>query len=377
MYALVLVLFVLGRFHSPQLAGLAVFCSVAPGLVLSPLAGAVLDRGARVPLIVLDYVLGAAALAVLSLLASSHHLSSGALLAIVSVASLTQPLSSAGLRSVLPLIVPRSLWDRVNAVDSGAYLVATVLGPGLGGAIVAIFGATRALLVPAGLLVVGAALLPGVPVPRVAPPTTPILRDAWEGLLYVVRNRTLRMLAVMVSIFNVGGGGALTVAMPVLVLRRLHAGSGQTGVLFAVMGATGIASGVLMGRFDSEGRERMLLTVGAVISAGALALLAVAHATWLVVVAMALTGIGNGPLDLGLFSLRQRATDPAWFGRAFAVSMSLNYLGIPIGAALAGPLVARSVTVTVALSAALVLVAALVPYADRALTGAPDDNAAR
>jgi len=58
MYALLLVLFVLARFHSPQLAGLAVLCSVVPGLMLSPVAGAVLDRGARVPLVIVDYASG-------------------------------------------------------------------------------------------------------------------------------------------------------------------------------------------------------------------------------------------------------------------------------------------------------------------------------
>ena len=35
----------------------------------------------------------------------------------------------------------------------------------------------------------------------------------------------------------------------------------------------------------------------------------------------------NGPFDISLFTLRQRRTDPAWFGRAFAVSMSLNFVG--------------------------------------------------
>jgi predicted MFS family arabinose efflux permease len=58
--------------------------------------------------------------------------------------------------------------------------------------------------------------------------------------------------------------------------------------------------------------------------------------------AMAAFGIGNGPFDIGLFSLRQRVTAPAWMGRAFAVSMSLNYIGVPLGSALAGPIVEHS-----------------------------------
>jgi MFS family permease len=363
MYALVLVLFVLGRFHSPQLAGLAVMGSVAPGLVLSPLAGALLDRGARVPLVVTDYVVGAAATTLLSVLALTGRLPVAALLAIVIAGSLTQPLSNTGLRSAIPLMVPRGLWDRANAVDSGTYLVATVVGPGVGGAAVALIGPNRALLVPAAALGAAALILLRVSVPRTAAPTTPILRDAWAGLVYVCRNRDLRMLALTISTLNIGGG-AITVALPVLVIRRLHGGSATTGAMFAVMGVAGVLSGVVFGHLGTEGRERVLMTAGAVVSSLAFVVLGLGGTFLAVAAAMTLLGLATGPLDLGLFSLRQRATDPAWFGRAFAVSMSLNYIGLPLGAALAGPVAARSTTAAFLLAAGLTVLAAAMPYSD-------------
>ena len=165
MYTLVLVLFVLAHFHSPELAGVTVLCAVLPGLVLSPLAGAVLDRGARVRLIVVDYLVAAAAAVALTVLALTGDLGVALLLTIVAAGSLTQPLSAAGPRSVLPLIARRPLWDRVNAIDSGTYLIATVAGPPLGGVAVAVVGSSTALLVPAGAMVAAAAMLAGVACP--------------------------------------------------------------------------------------------------------------------------------------------------------------------------------------------------------------------
>jgi hypothetical protein len=44
MVAVGLVLFVLSRYRSPQLAGAAVFLFTFPGLLISPVAGALLDR---------------------------------------------------------------------------------------------------------------------------------------------------------------------------------------------------------------------------------------------------------------------------------------------------------------------------------------------
>lgn len=361
MNALLLVLFVLDRWHSPQLSGVVVLVAIIPGLLVSPIAGAVLDRGARIPLIMLDFATGAAALALVVALASLGTLQPWMLIAIVGVASLTMPLSNSGTRSLFPQLVPRTLWDRANAADSGAFVVATVVGPGLAGVIVALIGTTRALLVPAAVWAAAAALLAGmhIPVPE-RPDRGTVLGDAAGGLLYVLRNRGLRALAVTLSVYNMGQG-VISVALPVLVLTRMHGGSAQVGALFAVMGAAGIVAGVLSGRIDSEGRERELMIAGCLGSVVAMLVLAVSGSMLPAALGMAIFGISNGPLDIGLFSLRQRVTHPAWFGRAFAVSMSLNFIGYPTGSALSGPVVAHSVTAAFAVGAALIALSTLGP----------------
>jgi nitrate/nitrite transporter NarK len=107
LWQIALILFVLQRFHSPALAGLASFLSIAPGLVVSPIAGALLDRQGRMRMIFLDYVVAATALVVLGFLALSQHLGPAALLLVVAVSSLTGPLSASGMRTLFPLVVPR------------------------------------------------------------------------------------------------------------------------------------------------------------------------------------------------------------------------------------------------------------------------------
>ena len=56
MVAVALVLFTLDRYGSPAFAGLVTFASIMPGLLISPLAGALLDRHGRIRLVILDYV---------------------------------------------------------------------------------------------------------------------------------------------------------------------------------------------------------------------------------------------------------------------------------------------------------------------------------
>ena len=54
--------------------------------------------------------------------------------------------------------------------------------------------------------------------------------------------------------------------------------------------------------------------------------------------------------------MRQRRTDPAWMGRAFAVSMAVNFMGFPIGAAAAGAIAAVSLPAAVGLGVVACLV---------------------
>ena len=91
------------------------------------------------------------------------------------------------------------------------------------------------------------------------------------------------------------------------------------------------------------------------------------------VLAMAISGLTSGPLDIALFTVRQRRTDPAWMGRAFAVSMSINFLGFPIGSALTGWLATESIELAVLLAVAACFVAALLA---RLLIPLRDDRAA-
>jgi MFS family permease len=353
MWGIILVLFVLQRYRSPSLAGLTLLFSILPGLVFSPVAGALLDRQGRVRLMILDYSVTAGLTAAIVILSLGHRLPPALLLVIVSFLGVSNILSITGTRSLFPLMLPRNLWDRANGLDSSLYSLTTVMGPAIAGVAVARFGPEAAFIVAAGVVALAAVSLLGVrePVAR-AEPEGSLIGDAWAGLMYVVRHPSLRGLAITLFICNLGFG-VLPVGIPVLVLRHFNGSASTVGQVFAVFGLAGLVTGLIIGRVNTEGRERLLIAGCIGVQGVALALLAFANALPMVFILAAVVGGAESVVNVGLFALRQRRTDPAWFGRAFAVSMSLNFAGLPIGSAISGPLLEHSLAFPLLLGAAI------------------------
>jgi MFS family permease len=353
MFALAIVLYALSRTGSAVLAGWLAFAALKPGLAVSPLAGALIDRVGSVWAITVDMAAGAACTTALSAADAAGWASPPVLLALTGLYSLTRPLSMAGIRALLPRLVAPGALDRANALDTAIHGVTDIVGPATAGAIVAFGGAAWALLAIAAIQAAAALSIGTVHQPRGRLPRFgPLLWQGWTGLLRVVTQPTLRGLAVSYSLYQVTWG-ILIVVVPVFATRTLVGGASAmlAGTLWAGLGLVGAVAALVAGHWRTAGRERKVMTLG---------LLATSLAAWPLagefglpglVVALLLFGAAEGWIDVSALTLRQRRTDPAELGRVLSVSMSLNMSGAPLGSALAGVLVGWSLPGTFAVAA--------------------------
>jgi MFS family permease len=365
MLSLAIVLYALGRFASPALAGWLSFALVAPGLVVSPVAGALLDRIGAGWAVALDMAASAAVLLALVGCDLLGWASPGSLFALVALFSLTSPLGTAGVRTLLPQLVPPAALDRANALDTAIYAAVDVVGPALAGLLVALAGPEAALTVIAGAFAAAApciARLRHPPMPR--PRGGSLLAQAWEGLCLVLRQPTLRGLAVSYALYQ-ASWGILMVVVPVFALRHFSAQSSDlaTGLLWTCAGLAGGVGALLAGRLRTTGRERAVMAGGMLLTALAVWPVAALFGLGGLVAGLMLAGFVAGPIDVGLLTLRQRRTDPRQFGRVFAVSISLNIAGFPLGAALGGVLIGQSLTVAFVVAGLVSLLGALATLA--------------
>ena len=112
MFTLVIILYALSRYRSAEAAGWISFAAVAPGLLISPISGAFLDRIGAHRAIVVDMVVSALLVVILVLVDKLELANQAPLFLLVAIYSLTNPLGVAGIRTLLPRLVPRGDLER-------------------------------------------------------------------------------------------------------------------------------------------------------------------------------------------------------------------------------------------------------------------------
>jgi predicted MFS family arabinose efflux permease len=367
MFDLAIILYTLRRFGSPALTGWVALAAFGPGLIASPFAGALLDR-LRAPLaIIVDMLITAGLLLALIFIDQAGQLGPASLIVLVTMCSLTSPLSASGIRVLVPRLVPADGLERANALDTGSYALIEVVGPALAGGLFGFAGPAATMMVIVIFYALAATSL--IPILRAAKtptarrPTT-LIGEAVAGLAHIARHPTLRGLAIAYSIYQMSWG-VLLVVVPVAVIHALGPTANAdltVGALWAACGLAGGLGALLAGQVRLIGRERQMIGLSIAAMAVAIYPLAASLGLYGLAAGIMIMGFLEGPADVGLLTLRQRRTAPEWLGRVLTVSMSLNVSGLPLGSAIGGSLVSYSVDAALIFAAMASVIAAIATF---------------
>ena len=347
---------------SALLAGLTVAAAVG-----GPAFGALLDRRPR-PDRVLALTLIAYAAGIIAVAAAAGRLPVPVVVLIALAAGLFTPAVAGGWTSQLPRVVTGTTLDRGFALDAMTYSAASLAGPALAAVIAAGFGARTAVLFAAALValaVPSACSLSRYPPAQAGAPRLAPYRQVAAGFAAIITRRPL-LRATVTSVVSYAGIGMLLVCCPALGAQRLG-GSARGALLISAIAATSLGTNWILARRPPRRPPdaRVLastLVIG--VSLAAAALLTTGLLTgapgWLTVAAVALGGVGEGPQLTALFAVRHRESPEHMRGQIFTTAASLKIGGLAAGAALAGPLAARSVTACLLIAAGFELCAAAV-----------------
>ena len=306
---LALVLHVQAEEGTGTAVGLLLLAASLPRL-LSPLTGTLADRADRRVLLAAGE-LGQGAL----LLVAVVWLPALPVLFVLLLAKATiVTVSEAAGASAVPGLVNDSDLPAANAILGGVRQGGEVLGPLLGGLLVALGGVRAGLAVDALTFLVSVPLL--LRLPRLAPAGDAagagIGADALAGLRYTLGQPLL--LGVTVGFFLAGLGAGDDVALPFLA-RDLGAGERGTGALYAAVGAGLILGYLLLAR---GGRRLAGLVAGAAVAAAGNLATGLAPGILAAVAFQALRGVGLAVYETSLHTTLQRSVPGPMLGRVFA-----------------------------------------------------------
>jgi MFS family permease len=313
-----------------------------PYLLFGLVAGVLVDRARRRPLLVVTDLGRGILLIAVPVLSAIHQLHVVWLMGLMAVFGLMSLVNDAAFQAFVPRLVPPSLLTSAHARLDQSDAVAQASGPAMAGGLVSLVGAPVAVLVDAVSYLVSAVLLWSVTVTEPAPrqlSVRGVRGEAVEGLRWVYQHATLRALAMSTHawfFFSAVTGATL---IP-FALRTLHLNAFGLGLALAAAGAGGLLGSLVAVRLGMRfGAGRVVIACRAATAlAWALVALSPDHlAGWLLFGAgQFILGLSLGAENANEMGYRQTVTPDRLQGRMNATMRSINRAMIVIGAPLGG-----------------------------------------
>ncbi|MET0726902.1 MAG: MFS transporter [Acidimicrobiales bacterium] len=362
---------------SPTFVGVLLFAQLGPLLLFSLVGGLLADAfDRRRLLIIVSITQGLLSLA-LAWVARVDDPSKAALVGIVFLIGMGLAVFGPTYSALLPALVGREDLAGAISLNSAQMNGSRVIGPVIGSAVFARYGAEWAFIGNAAsyLLVIWSLL--SVRLPAAIPDTSGVrgLRRLGAGFQVARADRVVRRCLVIIfvySLFTLPFIGQL----PVLADRNLGiaANSTEYGILYACFGMGALMGALSIGTVLSNRSLERVVRVGLLVFAGLLAVFSVLRAPRLAYPAIFLVGLAYFAVITSLSTVLQQRLDDSNRGRVMALWIMAFGGTIPLGNLLAGPVIEATNITTVVMAGALIAVA-LAWYADLREPGAASGSA--
>lgn len=327
---------VLERTGSAGSAGVLAAATAVPLLVSSLLSGSVVDTlGWRRSAVGAD-VLSAVSVAAIPIVDRLVGLDLAWLVGLAVLGAVFDPAGVTARETMLPAAAMRARWslDRANGLHEAIWGASYLVGPGLGGVMIAWIGAVDTLWVTAAgfalsALLVGTLRLAGAGRPHADATPSGMWRATREGVAFVGRDPLLRtVLLVIVAL--------LAAYMPIeAVLLPVHFEAigepGRLGVIVMAMSAGGVLGALGYTAMAGRLRRSRVFRAGLLLAGAGVLVLARLPGFGAMIVAAFVAGVAYGPIG-PLVNLAMQTRSPAHMrGRVVGIITSAEYAAGPVG----------------------------------------------
>ncbi|MBI4339019.1 MAG: MFS transporter [Chloroflexi bacterium] len=334
--------------------GLVGLASAVPSILLNLFGGVIADKVDQRKLIIATQLSGALVVGALSILTflnmvQAWHVMVGAFL-IGGIAAFDMPSRQA----IFPYLIERRSMMNAVALNSMIWQGTRVVGPALGGVILAYLGAGYTFLLAAIGMLVFVSFLVMLHMPAVIRArSSNVLGDMAQGLAYIRDNHIFAFLLGM-TFFNSFFGFSYIQLMPVFQRDILLVDERGLGLLFALGGVGAMLGTTVVASVGRSLPKGALIIGGGAVFGISLVLFAYSHLFSLSLALVLLAGLSSAAYMIAVQSTLQLLVPDQFRGRVmgfwgmtynlmplggFQAGLVANFLGAPFAVALGGALV--------------------------------------
>ncbi|MFI6586306.1 amino acid adenylation domain-containing protein [Embleya sp. NPDC050493] len=230
--------------------------ALVPGIVVAPLAGAVVDRNSRRAVMLAADCAAGAVQVVMALLLWSGHLGVGAVYGLLVVLSVTATFQRLAYNSAVPQLVPKRYLGHANGIVQMSTGLAQLVVPLIAVALLASIGLGGILAIDISTFVIAVTVVAFVPFPDTMAQTRreSMVKEIANGVRYSMGHAGFRTMLLYFALLNVFLAPMLVLMTPlVLSFGSVHT-AGAVGV---AAGAGALLGGLAMGVWGGPRHRRM------------------------------------------------------------------------------------------------------------------------
>ncbi len=337
---------VLQRNGSAVDASIVAMAGTVPLLVATLIAGAAVDYLGRKRVSMISDALSAlsvAAVPVLALTFGVHVVNVAVLAALAALGAFFDPAGMTARETMLPEAATRAGWtlDHANSVYEAVFNLSYIVGPGIGGLLIATLGGVNTMWVTAGafclsIAVISVLRLEGTGKPDRSKLTEGVWAGVVEGLRFVWNVPVLRTLAIV----DLAATGLYMPMESVLFPKYFTDRNepAQLGWVLMALSVGGLIGALSYAVISKYSRRRTVMLTALLTLGVAMTIIAFLPPLPLILVLCAIVGFFYGPIAPIYNYVMQTRAPQHLRGRVVGVMGSLAYAAGPLGLVLAGPL---------------------------------------
>ncbi|MBI5538237.1 MAG: MFS transporter [Deltaproteobacteria bacterium] len=343
--------------HSSAYLGYVAFAAGAPTWIFMLWAGVIADRVPRRSMLIVSQVALMLCAILLAVLVFSGMIRPWQLVVVAAVLGTANAFDAPVRQAFVNELVDRQDLGNAIALNALMFNAAVVIGPAVGGVVYAAFGPGWCFTGNAVsfLGVIGALAAMRLRAPPPAAPRVSALADLRQGLVYVARHKSIRVIMILVAAVTMLGFAYVSL-LPAFAVKILHGDARANGLLQTARGVGALSGALYIASLGRQRRSGRLLALGSLLMPIALAAFATARTLPLAFGALVVVGVGLTFFFNNANALVQTLSDDGLRGRTTSIYSLMMFGLLPFGSLGMGTVAERiGEPWTVGLSAAILL----------------------